>query len=657
MDPRETGALIGLAQRRFQNLSDAADSLLETLTDVVPGVLVLARLDHDEQIHYVIEVRGQGVDGLRRGTALIPVDTGVSADSFRSLGAADWISAPLEMSDGRIAGVLCAVATEPDAYRPEHSAQLGIAARLLGYKWESVQLRSELRRLRGQVNAGLSTDAETGLPDRDGFNDLLRAEWNAMEEEAVESVLVVCRVARSGHGNGAPAAGDRRALKLAADVLAATVRGGDRIGRIGEMALGTILVECPIDETPAFVARYLDVLERFTDGEQPPIEVFCGVQPLAGTTTPEEALDLAEVAATEFTLTETRVSAAGFDTGEAGITPPSNPNRRGVSLADVVVELGLADQETIDHAVQAAHQTERSLERYLLEERVLDEDGLSRAIAERSGLDHVDLDVFEIDSEAAEMVARSAAQRYSAVPVAFAPDGALIVAVQDPSSTPGISDIETMTRNSVRQAVATATGIDNLIKRLPEQAVSRPPVEEDAVEAAPLEEPATEEDSFDRVEEPARNGHFGAPHLLEFVVDEPEAEPEPEPVAEIEPEAEPEPVAEVEMPFEPEAEPEPVAEVEMPFEPEPIVEPEPEPEPEPETFAEPSQGGLELVRFPQIEPDIEVVENEPEPEPDLGPEPAAGADRVSDVTREPGSPQERIPPTSWPRPSSGGSPS
>ncbi len=37
MDPRETGALIGLAQRRFQNFSEAADSILETLTDVVPG--------------------------------------------------------------------------------------------------------------------------------------------------------------------------------------------------------------------------------------------------------------------------------------------------------------------------------------------------------------------------------------------------------------------------------------------------------------------------------------------------------------------------------------------------------------------------------------------------------------------------------------------
>src|SRR5262249_15678226 len=184
-------------------------------------------------------------------------------------------------------------------YRPEHAAQLGIAARLLGHEWESVQLRSELRRLRSKVNAGPSTDRDTGLPDREGFDDLLRAEWNAVGEEAVESVLVVCRVALSGHGNGTAAAGDRLALKLAADVLAATVRGAHRVGRGAEMSLAAIPLGCPLGGPPALVPRYVAGLERVNNGNQPPIEVFCGVQPLAGTTTPKEALDLAEVAATD----------------------------------------------------------------------------------------------------------------------------------------------------------------------------------------------------------------------------------------------------------------------------------------------------------------------------------------------------------------------
>lgn len=301
MDPTETGALVGLAQRRFQNFSEAADSLLDTLTAVIPGVLVLGRLDPDEQVHHVIEARGVGLNGLSRGAALIPAEGGVSPEFLRALGAQDWISAPLEMTDGRIAGVLCAVDAEADTYRPEHAAQLCIAARLLGHEWESVELRSELRRLRGQVNAGPSTDAETSLPDRDGFIDLLHHEWRLVEEGAVESVLVVCRVtsAESEYGNGTPSAGNRLALKLAADVLAATTRGSDKVGRTGEMTLGAILVGCELGNTPAFVARLLGALERVGNGTQPTIEVSCGVQPLAGTSTPHEALDLAEVASEE----------------------------------------------------------------------------------------------------------------------------------------------------------------------------------------------------------------------------------------------------------------------------------------------------------------------------------------------------------------------
>jgi GGDEF domain-containing protein len=206
------------------------------------------------------------------------------------------------MTDGRIAGILCAVAAEPDTYLPEHAAELGIAARVLGHEWESAQLRSELRRLRGQVNAGPSTDPDTGLPDRDGFMDLLTAEWNAVEEESVESVLVVCRVAGTVSTSGALAAGDRLALKLAADVLAGTIRGSDKVGRIGEMALGAILVNCKLEDTPGFVARYLAALERVRNGTRPPLEVTCGVQPLELTSTPAEALSLAEEAATDTDL-------------------------------------------------------------------------------------------------------------------------------------------------------------------------------------------------------------------------------------------------------------------------------------------------------------------------------------------------------------------
>jgi hypothetical protein len=321
---------------------------------------------------------------------------------------------------------------------------------------------------------------------------------------------------------------------------------------------------------------------------------------------------------TDYAATETRVSTAGFELGAAGITPPSNPHRRGVFLADVVVELGLADQETTDQAQQAAQETERSLERYLLESGILDEEGLSRAIAERNGLDHVDLDQFEVDLDAAQMVARSAADRYRAVPVAFASDGALIVAVQDPYDTLGISDIEVMTRSAVRPAIATGGGIDALIQRLPEQAVSRPLLEAQETEK---EEEVSELDETTIDPEEGANG-AGPPVTAAFEEPQPPSEPELEPFAQAESLAEfgSEPVLE-----------------ESQVESEPVLEDELEPIGEPDAV----DSEFELVQFPEPdnEPDV-VLDMKPElvqlPEPEV--EASVGA--ASDLEGELGSLQE-----------------
>ena len=61
----------------------------------------------------------------------------------------------------------------------------------------------------------------------------------------------------------------------------------------------------------------------------------------------------------------------------------------------------------------------------LLAAGTLTPDGLSRAVAERHGLDHLDLNVFNVDMAAANLLSGTAAKRYEAVPVAFVGDRAL----------------------------------------------------------------------------------------------------------------------------------------------------------------------------------------------------------------------------------------
>ena len=297
MEPNETNVLVRLAQRRFRNFSEAAELVLEALSEVTPGVVALSRLEPGHRTQQVIEARGDGLNGLEPGTAMPSVAGGVDADVLHNLGANSWLSIPLEISDGRTVGALFAADTGSEAYGTDHAALVGVGARLLSHEWESVVLRSELRRLRERIDGGSSTDSDTGLPDRETFLELLDQEWRLVEEEAVEAVLVVCGLSYGGESDNGVTAKDRLAMKQVAEVLRAAARGTDHVGRIGGRTLGAILVGCELQDTPAFVARFLGALQRVTDGSQPETQVSCGVQPLAGAPSAQVALDLAEAAA------------------------------------------------------------------------------------------------------------------------------------------------------------------------------------------------------------------------------------------------------------------------------------------------------------------------------------------------------------------------
>jgi hypothetical protein len=163
-------------------------------------------------------------------------------------------------------------------------------------------------------------------------------------------------------------------------------------------------------------------------------------------------------------------SVAGFDGGVRGVTPPSSrEGRKGVFLTDLIVELGFADRSRIESAEESARTSGKTVEQLLLDASTIDERQLSLAIAERHGLDHVDLREFEVDMKAAECVSRSVAARSAAVPIAFAADGALIVAVQDTFDALGLRRLETMTGREARPVVASATAIRHLIERLPDE--------------------------------------------------------------------------------------------------------------------------------------------------------------------------------------------
>jgi type IV pilus assembly protein PilB len=157
------------------------------------------------------------------------------------------------------------------------------------------------------------------------------------------------------------------------------------------------------------------------------------------------------------------------DAGEEswnGVTSPRARHAGPRFLTDVIVELGHASRERVDEAIDAARASGTTPEDILLQSGALSYDGLARSIAERNGLDHLDLAIFRVDMAAANLISSTAAKRYDAVPVQFTGERGLLIAMADPSNVLAVDDIALMTGYEVRPAVASNEDIAALIGQL-----------------------------------------------------------------------------------------------------------------------------------------------------------------------------------------------
>ena len=152
--------------------------------------------------------------------------------------------------------------------------------------------------------------------------------------------------------------------------------------------------------------------------------------------------------------------------GTPGLTPPRERGRSNGFVTDVLVDLGYVDDQRARAAIEEARTAARPPEQLLLEQGAVDADQLSRAIAERYGLDHVDLSTYQIDMAAANLIPVGTARRYMALPIGYADRETLLVAIADPTNVLAVDDIQIATALDCRVAVAAAEDIEALIGRL-----------------------------------------------------------------------------------------------------------------------------------------------------------------------------------------------
>jgi type IV pilus assembly protein PilB len=167
-----------------------------------------------------------------------------------------------------------------------------------------------------------------------------------------------------------------------------------------------------------------------------------------------------------------------------GITAPMRRGHSGMFITDVIVELGYVGRGRVDEVVNEARVAGRSPEALLVEHKLIDGDQLSRAIAERYGLDHVDLNAYKVDMGAANLLSINSARRYRAIPIDYVNQSTLLLAMADPANVLAVDDIQMMTGLSCRVVVAAGDDIDALIGRMNtlESAVSEAVEEEEEKE-------------------------------------------------------------------------------------------------------------------------------------------------------------------------------
>jgi type IV pilus assembly protein PilB len=167
----------------------------------------------------------------------------------------------------------------------------------------------------------------------------------------------------------------------------------------------------------------------------------------------------------------------------SGLTPASGTNDPRRRLGDVAVELGFVDRELMERVMAKEREAHVPMGALLVEAGLLDSAQLARILAERNSLDYVDLNEFEVDQGAANLIDATEARRCRAVPIAFLDDGILLVATADPSNVLGADDIALATGYEVRRAIAPPEGIETLIGRLSELSGSVRELEDEEPEA------------------------------------------------------------------------------------------------------------------------------------------------------------------------------
>jgi type IV pilus assembly protein PilB len=136
------------------------------------------------------------------------------------------------------------------------------------------------------------------------------------------------------------------------------------------------------------------------------------------------------------------------------------------ALGALLLRDGSLSVEQLEQALSDKDSSGKRLGEILVDRGYVTPTQVSRVLAEQHELPFVDLVREPIDMGAAGLLSETLARRYGAIPVRFLADGAVLVAVSDPTDVVAADDLRIALGAAVRVGVASAEAISTAITRM-----------------------------------------------------------------------------------------------------------------------------------------------------------------------------------------------
>ncbi len=153
--------------------------------------------------------------------------------------------------------------------------------------------------------------------------------------------------------------------------------------------------------------------------------------------------------------------------GERSLPGRHMPGGGGIlsPLARFLLQERVVDEDSLRRATEEQRRRNLPLTRILIENKVVDEVVLGKILATRLGLEFVELAKLPVDPGAASLISRNLAVKHEMIPIGHR-ENRIVVAAADPNNVSGIDDFRAYLRKEIIVVVASRTAILSTIDRL-----------------------------------------------------------------------------------------------------------------------------------------------------------------------------------------------